>query len=184
MSVAQTTTTKSITLSAGEQFILPPGASLLYTTNSENLTSTCDDQIPVMEFGCATFAWERNAYDLGDAYFSKFIISTLEYTFINSSGFPSNNYNDSGSEGEKVAQAISAIPNSLLTVIGFDQGSSTSRRAVKVRYPKIDEAIPVMRIMNPSPYGNLEMDLRGIVNNDCTVPSGWFIGDNSANGTA
>lgn len=88
MAGATTTIIKSVTLQAGESFVLPPGATLIGTDNASNFTSTCE--LPELEtlscFGVVLAAFENDNADTeyfeqGTQYIKGFELSGVYYGF-------------------------------------------------------------------------------------------------------
>jgi len=48
---------KSVTMSAGETFVLPPGAELVSVSDIAALTSSCPEEFPTEELKCYRIAW-------------------------------------------------------------------------------------------------------------------------------
>lgn len=53
--VNETCIYKSISLQNGEVFSLPPGAELLYVSDTDNVISSCDDELPNVQTQCYVF---------------------------------------------------------------------------------------------------------------------------------
>lgn len=51
---------KSVVLSAGETFVLPPGAEIITVSNLAAITSSCDDDLPQEELKCYRISWVTN----------------------------------------------------------------------------------------------------------------------------
>lgn len=56
---------KSVTLQAGETFVLPPGAELISASSATAITSSCGDDIPVEETKCYKIRWVENTDEEG-----------------------------------------------------------------------------------------------------------------------
>lgn len=87
---------QSITLSAGEKFILPPGAEIISATNVNALTSSCPLSTADIETpACYSIQIQESISDGGDAAYNDVILTgvTISNTFYNfSSGVnPANN---------------------------------------------------------------------------------------------
>jgi hypothetical protein len=67
MSLLQNIIYKSIVLQPGEQFILPPGAVVISSTNASATQSSCDDLDSLEDLECFTFVFGNAATDGGSA---------------------------------------------------------------------------------------------------------------------
>ncbi len=60
MSVLEPCKYRSVTLAAGETYVLPPGAEIVSVSDLGALTSSCDEDFPTEELKCYTIAWVTN----------------------------------------------------------------------------------------------------------------------------
>lgn len=51
---------KSITMTAGETFVLPPGAEIISVSDIGAITNSCPDPLPIEELKCYRIAWVSN----------------------------------------------------------------------------------------------------------------------------
>lgn len=166
--------TKSKTLTPGEILVLPKSAKIssLVLKGSIALSSTCNNLPDPTPTACYVFTWEADATDFEDAYFSQLIIGSIIYNIPDPDGFPSNQYEDGGSEAEKLSQAINLIPDFVGEVIAYDQSNVNSLRQVMIRLPDLG-VFPLMKLVEPNPGAGQIMYLEAYKNSTCDIPGGW-----------
>jgi hypothetical protein len=87
MATTQNCTFKSVTLAAGEQFILPPGAEIVATTNGlEDYTSTCPKPSSLETIQCYKSAF-ADVDELG-GHLPAYCVVTIQGININGSLYP------------------------------------------------------------------------------------------------
>jgi hypothetical protein len=175
MSLSTTKIIKTVTLNEGEKFVLPSGATILniFTSGVSSYTSNCDNIPDATPFKCFVFSWEINATPaFTDAYFSEIIIKdSFKYSIPDPDGFASNQYEDGGSEAEKLSQAILSINGFVGDVIAYDQSGGGSLRQIKLSLPDMGK-IPLLKLIQPNAGSGQVLYLEG-VETDCLVPGGW-----------
>lgn len=57
MAVQDNCIIKTITLSTGEVFVLPPGAEVVYVSDTNAVTSSCEEDLPTEDLLCYQLSW-------------------------------------------------------------------------------------------------------------------------------
>lgn len=75
--VNETCIYKSITLQAGEVFSLPPNAELLYVSDTDNVISSCDDELPNVQTQCYVFRTPMSGTDVDES--QEFFLTSFKF---------------------------------------------------------------------------------------------------------
>lgn len=79
---------KSVTLQAGETFVIPPGGELIGASNETAIVSSCDEEFNLEEIQCYGFLLGGNERDGGlDQYLEGEAIRVIGYT-LNGNEYP------------------------------------------------------------------------------------------------
>ena len=75
--VNETCIYKSISLQNGEIFSLPPGAELLYVSDTDNVISSCDDELPNVQTQCYVFRPPMAGTDVDES--QEFFLTSFKF---------------------------------------------------------------------------------------------------------
>jgi hypothetical protein len=121
------TVIKTVILSPGETFTLPPGASIIYTSSLESLSTTCEDILNASsELYCFRMEWSSNR-NQADSPALEQQDTTVESILVNGVTYALNHDDETN-----VPTLIDAIENAigtgvLLNLGGGDAGSTSDR---------------------------------------------------------
>lgn len=102
---------KSVTLQAGETFVIPPGGELIAASNTGSITSSCDEEFNLEETQCYTIQIQESISDGGDAAYNDVYIT--EASLNGSTTIFSTPINFDNCSGCTPTSAITQLQNAL-----------------------------------------------------------------------
>lgn len=157
------TTTKAVTISAGECVVLPNGAVILsqIVNGGATATASCGDLPTPSEYICYRFAWEDDdSGSMQDAYIESLIVGGNTYAIPS----PYNQWAQASTIHTYIGNNP-AIFGGLVAQGCEDSGGGMSDVVIKIKVPD-GLAAPQLKVVNPGPEDYVSY-LVGVVDEDC-----------------